>query len=223
MRFRLHPVVIVSWIMMLCALVCITFMPSARPVPLKKPFIYFPFKIGEWEGREKPVLDRVVDELGADDIVQREYTNRKGDKCELYFSYYEYTSFRGEKAPHVPEVCWVGKGWTFKELGEEDIELRSKEQPYALVRKKLARREKKDGEEKVLLFYLLKMNEKYVGGNRAKFISNFRKDIFLQRKTSAFTLQLSTDVGEEGIEYKEKQMREFLVRVLSILEDGFLP
>ena len=179
MKLRLHPIDVISWFMILCAIVCINFMPSARPVSLKKPFIYFPFKIGEWEGREKPVLDRIVDMLGADDIIQREYTNKKGDKCELYFSYYEYTNFElteGRKSPHIPEVCWVGGGWIFKELGQEEMELHLKKQPYALVQKKFARRKKKHGEEKVLLFHMLKMNEKYLGGNWKNFRLKFLKD-----------------------------------------------
>jgi len=214
-------ITITSWVIMILGIIHINFALSIEPVPLKKSFIYFPFQINGWKAKEKIFSDYLVTSLGFDDILIREYQNKEGDILELYFAYFENTGvLKGgeEKGPHTPKMCWVGAGWTLVDLGKEKIELNSKQKKYALVRKVLARR----GDEETLLLYLYKANEKYalnwIDFQRYKAI-----DSIIKGKNSAFTLQLSSDIGGEGIEYKEKQMKVFLREVLTILENSYLP
>jgi EpsI family protein len=221
MRFRRHPVMIITWIIMAAAVVYFNFIPPVDPVPVRRSFIYFPFRIGEWKGKEKVISDYLVTTLGADDILMREYENEKGDSLELYFAYFDYIVFYEygqDKGPHPPQTCWVGAGWSFKDLGEEEIELGSKKRPHALIKKLLARQEDK----KIMMFYLYKLNERYVV-DWLKFRGYAVKDSIFKRKNCSFTLQLSSVVGEEGVEYKVKEMKAFLAKVLTILERDYLP
>jgi len=221
MKLKIHPVIIISWAIMAFAAIYINIMPPVEPVPLRKTFLYFPFQIGDWKAKEKPASSYLITTLGADDILMRDYRNKEGDTCELYFSYFEYTvihEYAQSKNPHPPQLCWVGAGWSFTDLGDEEVKLFSKKQPKALIKKLLAKR----GDERVLMFYAHKLNEKYIV-NWYNFRLQSMIDSVFKRRNSAFTLQLSTDVSGGDVSYKERKMQSFLVKILSILEKDYLP
>ena len=209
-------IILISWAILILGVIFIHFKPPANKVPLKKSFIYVPFEIGDWKAKEKPASDYLAATLGADDIFLREFENNSGEKLELYFSYFEYT--KENKAPHAPQLCWVGSGWSFKDLGEEKLKLETKKPSYAVIKKLLAQR----NNEKVILIYCYKINDKYVA-DFSKFRALAVVDSIFKRKNCAFTLQLTSDVGSENPKDKEKIMKDFLKQALSLLETDFLP
>ena len=216
MKLSKNTIVFISWIVLLAAIIYLNFLHGVVPVPLKKPFLYFPYEIGQWKDKEKPSSNYLITALGADDITVREYENKDGEKLELYFSYFEYT--QEKKAPHAPQLCWVGSGWEFKSLGEEKLTLNCLKCPQVSIRKILAQKE----DYKILLFYCYRANKEYVS-DFSKFRSIIVRDSMLKRRNSAFTLQLSSDVNGEGLEKKEELMKDFLLQVFPILETEFLP
>ena len=212
----------ISWLILAIVIFYINLSPfiSVKNVPLqklspKKPFIYFPFNIGEWIGKEKSVGESIFALLNPQDILMRRYSNSKGDSLELYFAFFEDLD---EKGPHPPEVCWTGTGWTLETLGIEELQINCPECPQALVKKVIAQKNKTD----LLLFYLYKINERYFS-DEAAFRHVALRDVFIKRRNAAFTLQLYTQVNEGNLKEKEKQLRGFLVKTLSILEKSFLP
>lgn len=206
-----------SWSILIFAIIYIHFLQGVTPVALKKQFIYFPFEIGQWTDKEKAGSDYLTGALGADDILTREYENKQGEKFELYFAYFEYT--KEGKTPHAPQLCWVGSGWNFKSLGDENLTLDCKGCPQVVIKKILATKNK----NKILLLYCYKINGKYAS-DLLKFRVLNVLDSIIKRRNSAFTLQLSAPLSEgEGLEMKEKEMKDFLVKVFSILEADFLP
>lgn len=78
-----------------------------------------PEHLGEWEGREIPMDEYVVKATDTDAHVNRVYTdNRSAQMVSLYVAY----GLRlRDLAPHRPEVCYPGAGWTLSE--EQIIEL----------------------------------------------------------------------------------------------------
>jgi len=219
---RMRPAIIISWLVIVFTGIYANFIFSVEPVPIRKSLIYFPFKIGEWKGVEKANSNYVMTTLGADDILLREYENINGDRMELYFSYYDYiTSIHDKpaKMPHAPQVCWIGKGWVFKDLGDERLGFKVNGKTVNVKYKKILA-EKQDKE--VLLFYFFKLNDHYaVNWPRIRIYAFI--DSILKHKNSTLTLQLSAVVDRRGSEYKEKEMKDFLAKVIFLLEKEYLP
>jgi len=210
-------IIFLSWSILIFAIIYIQFNQGFTPVALKKQFIYFPFEIGQWRDKEKSGSDYLITQLSADDILTREYENNEGEKFELYFSYFEFT--KEKKGPHPPQLCWVGSGWAFKSLGDENLILDCKGCPQVVIKKILATK----GNKRILLLYCYRGNNKYFA-DFLKFRAVSVIDSTIKRRSSAFTLQLSAPLLEgEDLEKKEKQMKDFLVKVFSILEADFLP
>ena len=205
-----------AWFIVAVAVVYVHFAQNVTSVPLKKPFLYFPFEIEGWKDREKSNSDYLISALGADDVLVREYENKEGEKLELYFSYFNFTN-KG-KAPHAPQLCWVGSGWAFKDLGVEVIQPACAGCPAVAIKKILA--EKKDAS--VILFYCYRANREYVA-DFTRFRGLIVRDSLVKRKNSAFTLQLSSPADKYSVQAKAQVMRDFLTQVFSILEKDFLP
>jgi len=216
MKLTKNAAIYITWFILAFAAICVYFAPRVTPVLLKKHLGYFPFEIGGWKGVEKPASDYMAAALGADYILVREYYGASGEKLEVYMSYFAYT--KEKKTPHAPQLCWVGSGWALKDLGEETLALESEKCPSAAVRKILA---EKDG-ERILLIYTYKINERYETD-----LLNFRiwnvLDSIFKRKNSAFTIQVSSQVGGQDFDKKEARMKDFLSKVLSAAENDFLP
>jgi EpsI family protein len=71
----------------------------------------FPLRIGEWQGKERPVEEAVVKGADCDDCVSRTYS-RGAESVQLWVAY-------GVRArdlmPHRPEVCYPGNGYTLED------------------------------------------------------------------------------------------------------------
>ena len=68
----------------------------------------FPTVIGPWRGEDRPFAAQLVQEIGADDYINRIY---RGDAqpVELYVGFYSDERF-GD-AMHSPKNCLPGAGW----------------------------------------------------------------------------------------------------------------
>jgi EpsI family protein len=84
----------------------ISYLPSkfddANPVRISN----FPKVIGEWTSQDVPLDKRVYDLLETDNLIMRDYTNKKGDTINLYIIY----SQSNRKVSHPPEICLQGDG-----------------------------------------------------------------------------------------------------------------
>ena len=207
-------VVSLSLLALLAGVIYINFVHGTAPVPLRKKFLFFPFEINDWKDKEKAGSDYLAGTLGADDMLVREYENKDGQKLELYFSYFEYT--KEKKTPHAPQLCWVGSGWAFKDLGQERISSGCAGCPQAMIGKVLA---EKDG-NKILLIYCYRTNRSYTS-DLLKFKMVSAIDAFFRRRNNAFTMQLSVPLGEGDLGEKEALMKEFLSRVFYVLETEY--
>jgi EpsI family protein len=77
-----------------------------RSVPLAS----FPYLLGSWRGTPAPPLDgRVLEILGVDDYLNRQYVGGTGPAVALYVGYYASQS-RGDTM-HSPLNCLPGAGW----------------------------------------------------------------------------------------------------------------
>ena len=72
-----------------------------------------PLQVGEWSGRDIKIDKRTIEILETEDVMMREYTNRKGESVYLTIVY----SGAKRGAFHPPEVCYTGDGSRLLKLG----------------------------------------------------------------------------------------------------------
>ncbi len=76
-------------------------------------------EIGDWRGGDIALSEQVIRATDTEDHVSRAYVRRGGiDAVSLFLAY--GVRFR-DLAPHRPEVCYPGAGWTLEGSGEIDV------------------------------------------------------------------------------------------------------
>jgi EpsI family protein len=122
-------------------------LPSGRAVPLTKPLAALPATFGEWTMvRETPMDPEVNRVLRADAALNRDYINAmKQATANLFVAYFE--SQRQGQAPHSPQHCMPGAGWSPESLAAIPIAIDGR--TYRINRYVLS----KGGERNVVLYW----------------------------------------------------------------------
>lgn len=96
-------------------------LPSGRAVALNQPLTALPSAFGEWViARETPMDPEVNRVLRADATLNRDYMNvTKQASANLFVAYFE--SQRQGQAPHSPQHCMPGAGWSPESLASIPI------------------------------------------------------------------------------------------------------
>ena len=112
--------------LIVCAGIYASGASSPERVPARETLTSTPISLQQWEGRELPLNDDVVAELGADDFINRLYLGADTPPVALYVGY--YASQRQGDAIHSQQNCLPGAGWqpvmgerTTVDLGERTI------------------------------------------------------------------------------------------------------
>ena len=89
--------------------------------PLLAPLKMLPQQLGNWLAAEDVELDAETERiLHPDDYLLRHYQTRGGEEWASLFVAY-FRSQRTGHAPHTPQNCLPGHGWTPNERGEIEI------------------------------------------------------------------------------------------------------
>jgi len=64
----------------------------------------FPYKVGNWQGKDLKVSEKEYDILETRNLVLREYANPSGEKLSVFIIYSE----TNRAVFHPPEVCLIG-------------------------------------------------------------------------------------------------------------------
>ncbi|RJQ23898.1 EpsI family protein [Candidatus Parcubacteria bacterium] len=101
---------LVATILLIAALIYVNFLSSVHAVPLLRPLDDFPKQLGEFTMvSEQSFSDSIMESLGVDHYIMREYRDAAGYPLWLYIGYYESQS-EGEII-HSPKHCMPGSGW----------------------------------------------------------------------------------------------------------------
>lgn len=218
-RFYDNAVIGSCWLVLVLTALFTYFPPKITDVPLKASFDLFPAVIGDWlYVKHKAGFDSLAGTLGADDLLLRTYEDSAKNEVELYCAYFRHIEETKEKGPHPPQLCWVGSGWAFKDLGDEVIRLEVPKKVTAITKVIYAQRK----DQKLLLYYCYKINGRYVVDFGQLKLYAVRDTLF-KRKNCAFSLQLTTKVNKDDVEKTRSMMKPLLTKILSLLEDQFLP
>lgn len=91
--------------------------PDVDKVPPSEPVAAMPERIGNWEGKDLPIDQAVLDILGKGDFLNRIYTAAPGSAAgnavvSLFIGY--FPTQRTGQTIHSPQHCLPGAGWTFE-------------------------------------------------------------------------------------------------------------
>lgn len=71
-----------------------------------------PLEIEEWTGREVPLEERIIQATDTDAHLNRTYARHGG--MEVVGLFLAYGVRARDLAPHRPEICYPGSGWTHR-------------------------------------------------------------------------------------------------------------
>lgn len=208
-------IIIASWAFLVLGIFYIYFVPVTVPVPIERSFIYFPFEIDGWEGEEVVPPEKFIP-LGADEVLRREYHNASGEKVHLYITYFSYVD-ESRNTPSLRSI-WQEGGWHLKDLGVGETMLDISGISPVITGEMIAEK----GDKKMLIFYSYRINGKYVV-SRGEFKFLTALDSVFKRHTGTFTLEVYSEAGGESLNAEREALKGFLSKVLSILEEDFLP
>jgi len=100
----------ISAVLLISVIVYVNFLSSVHAVPLLRPLSEFPQKLsGFTMVGEHEFNDTIMNSLGVDHYIMREYRDKDGYPLWLYIGYYE-SQAEGEII-HSPKHCMPGSGW----------------------------------------------------------------------------------------------------------------
>jgi EpsI family protein len=83
---------------------------APQPARAQSPLAAFPLRVDRWSGADAGALDaETLRVLGADEYLNRIYTDDDGRQVGLYVAFYEYQ--RQGDSIHSPLNCLPGNGW----------------------------------------------------------------------------------------------------------------
>jgi len=145
-----------------------------------------PLHIGNWEGTEVPMDERVIQATDTDDHVNRRYTRgRMQDAVALWVAY--GVRFR-DLMPHRPEVCYTGSGWTLDDT--KSLELKTPEGFLVPCRLLRFHRGNLKNERIIVLNYYL------VDGEYSKDVSAVRKRVWRFNSGLQYVTQVQISCSE---------------------------
>lgn len=80
-----------------------------------------PLELDAWRGQDQPLDARIVRAADVDDYLNRVY--RRGVDGTTVGLYIAFGARARDLAPHRPEVCYPGNGWTMR--GSQDTRIRT--------------------------------------------------------------------------------------------------
>jgi EpsI family protein len=103
-------------------------------IPIGKPLDYFPSQINNWQiERDYPIEQDIRDQLKADDMMSRLYTDpASGGMASLFVAYFK--TQRTGQSPHSPKNCLPGAGWEPEATGFLDVPVTGMTQPIRINR-----------------------------------------------------------------------------------------
>ena len=206
---------IIAAILLIAAIVYTNFLSTVHAVLPLRSLSDFPSTVGSFTqvGTDQIFSDAVMENLGVDHYIMREYRNRDGYPLWLYIGYYE-SQTEGEII-HSPKHCMPGSGWNTILAAEK--ELSAPDTTYSSVKINIMLLQK--GMEKQLVHYWYHSRGRVVANeywDRGYMIL----DSFLKKRSDGALIRI-TGSGHDQENDAQKQVH-FAADVLKEI-DQYLP
>lgn len=95
--------------LLLAATVLLHSLRHGERIPPHRTLKEFPPLLGNWQGVDEPMMQRLVQAVGVDDYLNRVYADGNKSPVDFYVGYYE--SQQTGDWVHSPKNCLPGSGW----------------------------------------------------------------------------------------------------------------
>jgi EpsI family protein len=120
-------------------------LPSLAPEQELAQAVPLELEPDKWQGTDMPLQADVLETLGADDVINREYRNALGEMVEVNVAVFRYRM----SPPHPPQTCYPSAGWTLQ--GTEVVPLRPDDPKSPKV---LLYSFERKGEQSLVMFWM---------------------------------------------------------------------
>jgi EpsI family protein len=187
--------------------------------PLKQPITDFTIQIGSWQGEQnQPFAQKVLDILRVDNYLNRVYRNEKGDWISLYIGYFQ--DQKNGETVHSPRNCMPGSGWNFTQTQAVTFDAINGKYP---IKPKALRAILVNGKERMLTYYWFQGRGRFLTSEYWQKIYMVLDSIRYNRTDEALVRVLAPLPQEGNIDAIEAQLKEFIVKILPILQYDYLP
>jgi EpsI family protein len=193
------------------AIIYLKVFATIEAVPLPVDIGNFPKQVGSFSMTgSSEFSEEIVQELGVDSYINRDYRNKDGYKVSLYLGYYEEQ--REGSMIHSPKNCMPGSGWAPVESSVIPIGTPGTDQYYKVNRILFQK-----GLDKLIMHYW------YQGRNRVvanEYIDRFfliLDSIFLHRSEGALVRVIGPwDPSGNN----EKKQEQFVAKLFPVLQQN---
>jgi len=184
--------------------------PSSRPLDL------FPAQLGIWhEAQNYPVEQEIRDQLKADDLLNRLYTDPESRAgANLFVAYFKTT--RTGQSPHSPKNCLPGTGWEPEAEGFLDVAVRGEPKPLRINRFVVSH-----GDEKSVVLYWYQSQRRVVASEYAAKFWLVMDSIRYHRSDTAL-VRVTIPVANNDADAATRIGVSFVQTVFPVLK-GYLP
>ena len=181
--------------LLLAATVAMAKLPHGTVTELNRPLQTFPLEIGDWQGFDQPLTERITAAAGVDSYLSRCYLQPGGDNVGLYVGYYK--SQQTGDTIHSPKNCLPGTGW--QPLQASEITLRVPDGRVFPVNLYIVENER----EKLLVLYWYQSHGRIISSEYAAKVYMVIDAIRLNR-TDSTLVRVTTKLGRD--ENKARQL-----------------
>lgn len=164
-------------------------------------FETFPKQLGEWQGEDSVLDERVYEILETRNVLSRMYKNPAGDMVHLLL----VSSSKDRRVAHPPEVCYLGSNFTI--TNKKDITVQAGD--LQLPAKEFIAHSEQSLDYKENVLYLYKVGDKFTANYYQQQIQ-FALDQLAKESSRILLIRLA---GQEPAHYPS-----FLTHVLEHIE-----
>ena len=185
-------------------------------VPDGRPLASFPTEIAGWHlVRDFPIEQEIQDQLKADDIMNRVYTDPTSQAGVNLFVAYFKTQRTGQ-SPHSPKNCLPGSGWEPTSTGFMEVPIEGQPQPIRINRYVVSH-----GDEKSVVLYWYQSQRRVIASEFAAKFWLVMDSIRYHRSDTALA-RVTVPVGNGGEARASAQGVAFVREMYPVLK-SYLP
>ncbi|MCF8107693.1 MAG: EpsI family protein [Desulfohalobiaceae bacterium] len=183
--------------------------------PISRPLDRMPDTIGPWRASGSQAMgEDIVDVLGVDDYIFRNYQAAQGQTINVYVSYFSHTD--RTKGYHSPLNCMPGSGWEIARTESLSLAVRGSPQQARVNRLLLQK-----GAEKQVSLYWYQVRGRILHNEYLERIYRVIDSIFKNRTDGAFIRLIATNTNQD-LQQDTAMLKDFAARLIPVLRE-FLP
>ena len=190
--------------------------PDIDKVPASEPVRNMPVQIGDWQGKDLPIDQAILDILGKGDFLNRVYTNDRSPTpvVGLFIGY--FPTQRTGQTIHSPQHCLPGAGWTFESSKYTDLKALNGQNfrvgQYVIT----------NGEQKQFVLYWYQAHGRSVANEYASKFYLIADAMRMNRTDGALVRVITPIAPNESVEDARQRAVEFTSRMAPDLR-RFIP